>query len=50
MHDARDYISFWGGDKGGCCHYNPPPYLDNGSWGKEFTLAIRELDVGDMQR
>jgi hypothetical protein len=50
VHDARDYISFWGGDKGGCCHYNPPPYLDNGSWGKEFTLAIRELDVGDMQR
>ena len=48
--DSRQYISFWGGDRGGCCHYYstifPGPNggaADPGSWGRKFDMHIIEL-------
>lgn len=49
--DDREYLSLWGGDKGGCCHYDSSIYgtgdqqmADEGSWGRHFQLHIRNLD------
>jgi len=49
--DDREYLSLWGGDKGGCCHYTSSIYgtgeqqiADEGSWGRRFKLHIRSLD------
>ena len=43
--DGRQYISFWGGDKGGCCHeasllYKGPGQdgADVGTWARQFKL------------
>lgn len=50
--DGRSFVSFWGGDKGGCCHYTSKLYpgedddqkgADEGSWGREFRLHVRPL-------
>lgn len=46
--DGREYLSFWGGDKGGCCHAVSQLYPseeglteDGGAWGQTFQLHIR---------
>jgi len=48
--DGRQYISFWGGDKGGCCHeasllYKGPGQdgADVGTWARQFKLHVRPL-------
>eukprot|EP00939_MAST-03C_sp_MAST-3C-sp1_P003499 g3499.t1 len=46
--DGREYISFWGGDKGGCCHSVSSLYPnesgvsdDEGAWGQTFKIHMR---------
>jgi len=46
--DGRQYLSFWGGDKGLCCHYQSTVYsdveeADAGSWGRAGKLHIIEM-------
>ena len=49
--DGRQYISFWGGDKGGCCHESSLLYkgpgeqgeVDSGTWARQFKLHVRPL-------
>mmetsp|Transcript_20234 Transcript_20234/g.64589 ORF Transcript_20234/g.64589 Transcript_20234/m.64589 type:complete len:835 (-) Transcript_20234:188-2692(-) len=44
--DGREYLSYWGGDRGGCCHYQSEVYsdtADSGSWGREFQIHLLEL-------
>ena len=48
--DGRQYISFWGGDKGGCCHeasllYKGPGQdgADVGTWARQFKLHVKPL-------
>eukprot|EP00945_MAST-04E_sp_MAST-4E-sp1_P006804 g6804.t1 len=47
--DGRQFLSFWGGDNGGCCHKYSTIYQgDNGgadqpSWGLEFKIHIQEI-------
>eukprot|EP00505_MAST-04D_sp_SCG-Rhode-Island_P000887 Stramenopile-MAST_4_protein_887 len=47
--DGRQYLSFWGGDHGGCCHKysiiypNADGGADGPSWGNEFQIHIQEI-------
>eukprot|EP00941_MAST-03F_sp_MAST-3F-sp1_P001271 g1271.t1 len=45
VHDPRGYISFWGGARGGCCHYQAAPYVDQGQWGRKFEMHLREITI-----
>jgi hypothetical protein len=45
--DGRMYVSFWGGNRGGCCHESSENYgeaVDAGGWAKEFRLHVMEVD------
>lgn len=49
--DGRSYVSYWGGNQGGCCHYYSKLYApgagnnqpDQGSWGREFIMHIADV-------
>ena len=49
--DGRDYVSFWGGYRGGCCHYFSKFYApgpgnkqsDKGDWDREFSLHVIDI-------
>jgi hypothetical protein len=41
------YVSFWGGNRGGCCHDSSINYggkADRGGWAKQFRLHVMEVD------
>eukprot|EP00753_Platysulcus_tardus_P010827 PLAT3087.1.p1 GENE.PLAT3087.1~~PLAT3087.1.p1 ORF type:complete len:869 (-),score=402.62 PLAT3087.1:64-2670(-) len=51
--DGREFLSFWGGDRGGCCNYASETYgddADDGSWGRQFKLHLKELPVAGSGR
>ena len=49
--DGREYVSFWGGYRGGCCHYFSTFYApgpgnkqsDKGDWNREFSLHVIDI-------
>jgi hypothetical protein len=54
--DGRMYISFWGGNKGGCCHRSSNVYkgsvgaVDTGSWSQGFNMDIIEVSTADAEK
>ncbi|KAA0168191.1 hypothetical protein FNF28_02609 [Cafeteria roenbergensis] len=45
--DGRMYVSFWGGNRGGCCHASSQNHggePDQGGWAKEFRMHVIEVD------
>lgn len=51
--DGRQYLSFWGGDRGLCCHYQSTVYsdveeADAGSWGREGQIHVIVYEGDDQ--
>ena len=47
--DGRQFLSFWGGDDGGCCHQYSTIYpdknggADKAQWGSAFKMHAQEI-------